>query len=94
MVVFNHFLFKSKVFNAFNARQWRARKIAQMIELERIGYSKERLKEMGYGDCMGEVESYSEDQSSWISKGARGINEPSYYYIHGMKDRDTEKNNE
>jgi len=84
--VFNECIFKFKIFNAFTPQERRADKIRRMNEyIRKHGYDRYKLEQLGYKDCLGEVESYSEDQSSWSSRSHKGKNEPKWMWQSGMK---------
>ena len=84
--VFNQKVFKFSVFRTFDARESRAFKIAEMLELVRkYDYGKEKLIEMGYGDCLGEVSEYHETDSGWESRSYKNEFQPSWWWESGMK---------
>lgn len=84
--LFNERLFNYRIFNGFSAREARAHKIAEMNELIRkYGYSKQKLTELGYGDCLGEVSEYHTNDSGWESRSYKNIHMPSWMWQCGMK---------
>jgi len=84
MVVFSPKIFKFTVFHSETPQRYRAEKIKEMLKLQRKGYSKTKLIEMGYKDCMGEVAEYYGD-GSWSSRSFKGVNEPSWMWECGLK---------
>ena len=51
-----------------DAQRRRRERIEEMLELQRIGYSRNKLLDLGYGDVLGQVSEYFDD-GTWVNRG-------------------------